>query len=82
MFLTIFAVVSLKSYFAGALIVVLFVQWQTLAVVLTRPTATGCLQKEIDDYNSLYTEKNYAKSMCRGRAKGDSGLVSRGSQWC
>ena len=45
MFLTIFAVVSLKS-FAGALILVLFVHWQTLAVVLTRPTATGCLQKE------------------------------------
>ena len=45
MFLTIFAVVSLKS-FAGALILVLFVHWHTLAVVLTRPTATGCLQKE------------------------------------
>ena len=80
MFLTIFAVVSLKS-FAGALILVLFVHWQTLAVVLTRPTATGCLQKEftvIIHFMAREIMKNYLSK--RGSAKGDSGLVSRGSQ--
>ena len=46
MFLTGFAVLSLKSFSAETLVVVLFVQWDTFTFVLARPTNTGCLSKE------------------------------------
>ena len=43
MFITVFAVLSLESFGAETLIVVLFVQWETFTFVLARPTNTGCL---------------------------------------
>ena len=46
MFLTVFAALSVESFCAETLVVVLFVQWETFTIVLARPTNTGCLSKE------------------------------------
>ena len=53
MFLTVFAVLSLESFCAETLVVVLFVQWETFTFVLARPTNTGRLSKEciVHDYS-------------------------------
>ena len=53
MFLTVFAVLSLESFGAETLVVVLFVQWETFTFVLARPTNTGRLSKEciVHDYS-------------------------------
>ena len=66
MFLTIFAVVTFKSFFAGALIAVVLVQWQALAIVLTRPTATGCLQTKFTAIIHLMREKLCQKYVSNG----------------
>ena len=45
-FLTFFTVFSPES-FTDTLVIIFFVHWQTLAVVLTGPASTGCLQKNM-----------------------------------
>ena len=55
-FLTVLAVLSLESFGAETLVVVLFVQWETFTFVLARPSTTGCLSKEciVHDYSRSY----------------------------
>ena len=61
MFLTVLAVLSLESFGAETLVVVLFVQWETFTFVLARPSTTGRLSKAciVYDYSSSYSLNFY-----------------------